>query len=331
MARRRTLRVLLAALAILAVVALGVTLWFRANVLSIFEQASRRALEKAGLERVELDTGSGTLVYWRGGVGPPLFLIHGSGHQAGVWAATAERLTDRYRVVVPDLPGHGDSDPVDGPLPMAVIYGGLEALVSVEVDAPPAILVGNSLGGWLAMIQAHRHPQTVERVIALNGGALFNDPGDISLVPADRAQARHTVTALRDPASPQIPDYVLDDLVERSDDGPVARMLQDFPSLVAHLLDGRLGEIETPVDLVWGASDQLMKLAYAERLDTELPVSRLTTIPACGHIPHSECPERFHEILDTVLAMEPPAAAPSTTPDDSPAPNATDPVVEETR
>jgi len=304
--RKRIIRLLLALAVLLAVVATALFFWFRSNVLSIYEKASRKALVEAGLERVEMPTPAGSLVYWQGGQGPPLMLIHGAGHQAGVWAATAEGLIDRYTVLVPDLPGHGESDPIEGPLTMAVLYGDLEALVDATDESAPIVLVGNSLGAWLAMIQAHRHPESVARVIAVNGGALFNDPGELTLLPADREQARRLVEALRDPSSQRIPDFVLDDLVERSATGPVARMMQDWEGLEAHLLDGRLGEITTPIDLLWGESDYLMPLSYARRLDTALPHSRLTTIPSCGHMPHTECPEKFSAALSIILASDPP-------------------------
>ena len=113
---------------------------------------------------------------------------------------------------------------------------------------------------------------------------------------------------LRDPASPKIPDFVLDDIVRRSNSGPIGRLLQLPGSFVEFLLDGRMGEISTPVELVWGESDQLMSLAYAERMLNELPRARLTRVTACGHIPQAECPDRFAETLLSVLGTDPPPA-----------------------
>ena len=65
---------------------------------------------------------------------------------------------------------------------------------------------------------------------------------------------------LRDPASPPTPDWLLDDLVARAPTGPTSKLLAQLLDLVAHFLIGRLGEVETPVDLLWGASDRLMTL-----------------------------------------------------------------------
>jgi pimeloyl-ACP methyl ester carboxylesterase len=75
------------------------------------------------------------------------------------------------------------------------------------------------------------------------------------------------------------------------------------------MLIGRLGEITTPVDLLWGASDRLLPLAYAERMAAQLPAARVTPIARCGHVPQAECPERFAAALAELLAAAPPAPA----------------------
>jgi pimeloyl-ACP methyl ester carboxylesterase len=76
-----------------------------------------------------------------------------------------------------------------------------------------------------------------------------------------------------------------------------------------YVLDGRLHEITVPVDLIWGESDRLFSLGYARRMMAELPASRLTTIPGCGHVPQQECPSRFGAALLDVLTMPPPFPA----------------------
>ena len=269
---------------------------------------TRRALEAAGLEKAEAQLAGRRLVYWQGGEGPTLVLLHGAGDQAGTWFEIVPTLLRDYRLLIPDLPGHGESEPEAGPLPMEEILAGLEALVDERSQEGRLILVGNSMGAWLATLEAYRHPESVSRVVLVNGGAVSGDPNNPSLVPVDREAARQLMDMLRDPASPKIPGFVLDDIVRRSASGPIGRMLQDPESFMGLLLDGRLGEISTPVDMVWGESDRLMSLSYAERMLAELPRARLTGVPACGHIPQSECPERLAEALLAVLESDPPAS-----------------------
>ena len=289
-----------------AVVVVAFGIWFWQSPLAIYESATRRTLAKIGLEKKELETEAGTLVYWEGGEGPTLVLVHGAGHQAGAWSEVGKGLVDRYRLVVLDLPGHGESAPSDGPLSMATLYSGLQAVLDSEIVQEPPTLVGNSLGAWLGMIYAHRNPDGLMRLVAVNGGAVQNDPGDLNLLPATRAEARHLVNGLRDPSSEFIPNFVLDDLVEQSADGPVARMMLDLAGMHEYVLNERIAEITTPVDLLWGESDQFMDMEYADAMDRMLPRSRLTHIDSCGHIPHTECPDRFLEVFSHVLEIGPP-------------------------
>lgn len=299
-------RLLLAAVLLLVVAAGLWTYQIWKHPLATHVKKTRRALEAAGLEKAEAQLAGGRLVYWQGGEGPTLVLLHGAGDQAGTWFEIAPALLPDYRLLIPDLPGHGDSEPSAGTLPMEEVFSGLEALLEVRSAEGPFILVGNSMGAWLATLQAYRHPESVSRVVLVNGGALSGDPQNPSLVPVDREAARQLMDMLRDPASPKIPGFVLDDIVRRSASGPIGRMLQDLESIVGLLLDGKLGAVSTPVDMVWGESDRLMSLSYAERMLAELPRARLTGVPSCGHIPQSECPEIFAEILSSVLDSAPP-------------------------
>lgn len=307
-------KLLLAALGLFVVVAVGAFADAGLSPLAFYEKATRGALAEAGLELRTLAASSGELAYWQGGEGPVVVLVHGVGDQAGAFQGVVPALLESYRVVLPDLPGHGDSEPAAGSLKMSTVYAGLAELIEATAgDAPPS-LVGHSMGAWLVTVYAHRNPDRVERIVLMNGGALTGDRPDLSLMPADREAARTLMAALRDPASPPTPDYVLDDIVRRSASGPIARMVAELADLQAHLLDGRLDEVTVPVDLLWGASDQLMSLAYAERMAAQLPRARLSTIPGCGHHPPNECPGKLAPRLTEVLAMELPAPeAPSET------------------
>ncbi|MCP4204149.1 MAG: alpha/beta hydrolase [bacterium] len=300
------LKWVLAALALAAIVVIALFWYVRANPLAVYESTTRRSLAKSGLEVKSFESTAGSLAYWEAGEGPALVLLHGVGDQAGAFQGIVDSLLADYRVLIPDLPGHGDSEPEEGPLPMGIVYGGLEELLAVTLDDQPAILVGSSMGAWLATIHAHRHPEAVARAVLINGGALAGDRPDLSLTPVDREAARTLMTALRDPSSPPTPDFVLDDIVEQASKGPIGRMTAELDDLVAHLLDGRLHEVTVPVDLLWGESDQLMTLAYAERMAGQLPRSRLTTIPGCGHHPANECPAKLAARLGEVLRTEPP-------------------------
>jgi pimeloyl-ACP methyl ester carboxylesterase len=86
---------------------------------------------------------------------------------------------------------------------------------------------------------------------------------------------------------------VLDDVIRLARVGPLARFAETRDTMERFTLDGRLGELRVPEEIVWGASDQLMPLEYAERMCAELPDARLLTVERCGHAPQVECPDRL--------------------------------------
>ncbi len=269
--------------------------------LTVLEWSSRRALGKAGLTGSKVGSPAGPQAVWRGGQGPVLVLLHGAGDQSGTWAPVAKDLVGEYTLVVPDLAGHGDSSPRRGPIQVGEILAGVEAVVAAEARSRPVTVVGNSLGGWMALLLAHRHPAWVERVVVVSGGAIRGQNTEVKVIPGNREEARATVAATRDPNSPPVPDFVLDDIVRHARRGPLGRFASTSAGMSDYLLDGRLHEVQVPVELLWGESDRLMPLDYARRLAEGLPRARLTTIPRCGHVPQVECPAAFVAGLRQVL------------------------------
>lgn len=295
--------VLCASLAIVALLAGGV-LYVWKRPLTVFRALGRRALVKAGFEKKTLETRAGKQTFFRGGAGPVLVLIHGAGDQAGTFANVAPALAKRFTVLIPDLAGHGESAPPEGPISLGMVLDGLDTVLVKEAGSIPVTIAGNSMGAWVAILYAKKNPAHVKHLVLIDGGPLQGDPTDLTLLPKDREEARKVVAALRDPASPPIPGFVLDDIVRTARTGPIARLFaaKDLPSF---LLDGQLGTIETPVDLVWGESDGLVPVTYANRMLSQLPNARLTTLRACGHAPQQECPAQLLSALEKALAAPP--------------------------
>ena len=106
----------------------------------------------------------------------------------------------RYRLVVPDPAGHGRSAPEDGPFRVGQVLAGLEAVMR-QGPQEPVIIVGNSLGAWVALLYARQHPDRVARLVLVNGGALVGDRPDLSLTPKTREEAAALMTQLRDAAA----------------------------------------------------------------------------------------------------------------------------------
>jgi len=298
-------KVALTVVALVVLMLLGATLYVWMRPLAFFASLERRALAKASFTSSSIESPSGLMTVWEAGQGPVIVLLHGAGDQAGAWSLVAPQLTGKYRVLIPDLPGHADSAPGEGPLPLGTVLGGVTALMEQKAGNQPVILVGNSMGAWLAILYARDHPDRVARIVAINGGPL-RGRDDVSLMPRDREEARKLMVLLRDQGNPPVPDFVLDDVVRSSRTGPIKRLLADVPDMERYLLDGKLGDFRTPVDLVWGESDQLMSVDYARKVEAQLPAVRLTVLSRCGHVPLRECPSALTASLERVLSGPPP-------------------------
>jgi pimeloyl-ACP methyl ester carboxylesterase len=292
------------------VIVAGILLWrfpLQATVM-----AGRSALRWSGFEKVQAGTRFGPVTYFRGGSGPVVILVHGANDQAGGWARVAPALARDYRLVVVDLAGHGDSAPKEGPLTIRDLVDGLDAVVDAETTGSRATLVGNSLGGFLALVHASRNAGQVAHAILVNGAV---DRGDaskaaVTLLPRTREEARQAMDALTSPSTARMPGFVLDDLVRRSPTSPLARLMARPDSeLREFLLDDRLPELHVPVTMLWGEDDRVLSVSYARRAASRLPNARLELMPRCGHVPQRECPGVLLARLRESLARVPPAAA----------------------
>jgi 2-hydroxy-6-oxonona-2,4-dienedioate hydrolase len=273
---------------------IATTVWFR-----------RSALRRAGFRKTKLTTSAGEQIVWHGGAGPLLVLLHGAGDQAGTWHKVAPELKHHFQLVIPDLAGHGESEPVDGPLSLGTLLVALEQVLNATPwrDAP-TVLAGNSLGAWMAMLYAQKYPQRVTRVILIDGGPIKN-ASEIGIMPKNREEARRALDAVLDPSTPRRPNFVLDDLIRISNTGPISRLLAaGVEDMSKYLLEEKLSSFQMPVDLIWGASDRLVPLDYAKKLKSQLPRCTLTVMERCGHAPQLERPQKLTEVLLEILASD---------------------------
>jgi len=265
----------------------------------------RIGLRRTGFRKTKLSTTVGKQVVWHGGAGPLLVLLHGAGDQAGTWYRVAPELMRRFQLVIPDLAGHGESEPRTGVLSLGTLLAALEqALDANEWRGQPMVLVGNSLGAWMSMLYAEKHAQRVRRVVLIDGGPI-KGASEIGIMPKNREEAREAIDAVLDSSSPRRPNFVLDDLVRVSNTGPISRLLAaGEEDMSKYLLEEKLASFQTPVDLVWGASDRLVPLDYAKKLQSQLPHCSLSVLERCGHGPQLECPHKLTRVLLQLLAPD---------------------------
>ena len=253
-----------------------------------FVRMTRGALAAAGFARNEKD---GMVSFSSGAAGSqPAVLLHGVNDQSGTWFTVASALAKRFRVILPDLPGHGESAPQHGPLPISHIVDSLDRIVPDE----PFVLLGNSLGGWIAMLYTLRYPERVRQLVLESSGGL-NRPIASAVVAHDRDEA---IAILRNVHGPNYvaPEWVIEALLARAHDSPMLRVTE----LAEHYVDDRLREIHTPTHIIWGADDGVVPLSYARALQEGISGAKLHVIDGAAHIPHLQQPERFVQCLTAI-------------------------------
>ena len=252
-----------------------------------FIAAARQALVAAGLERKELEGNVYFVTKGQAEACPTLVLIHGANDQAGTWAPVVPLLAS-YRLIVPDLAGHGESAPASGPIRMDRMVDQLDAIIERERRAgfsPSLSLVGNSMGAWVALLYTLAHPERVGRLVLEDGGGLAR-PLAVPFIATNRDEAVIILRAVHGPNA-VLPDWAVDALLRRASDAPMLRLTD------LNFVDGRLGEVTAPTTLVWGEHDGVVPRAYAEALRDGIAGARLEIIEGAAHIPHAQQPARF--------------------------------------
>ena len=256
--------------------------------LAQFIAHTRAELAKSGMERVQF----GETVYWRAGKGDVVVLLHGANDQAGTWYAVAGKLAKQHRVLALDLAGHGESGPKEGPLPLPMMVAQLGALLDRE-HAARATLIGNSMGGWVAMLYAVDHPERVERLVLEDASGMIW-PLSVPLVAQNRDDAVKILKAVHGPDAP-VPEWAVDALLEPGAGDLMKRVLAG--GVLDYLVDAKLPSLKVPTTLIWGRDDGLLPVAYAEALQKKIAGSKLMIIDGAAHMPHRQQPEKFLECL----------------------------------
>ena len=129
------------------------------------------AKDLAGFEERRAEVAGASLRYLVGGAGPPLVLVHGLAGAASNWVELAPLLACRYRLLIPELPGHGGSEPLAAAPTLDPFADSVVELARRE-GFLPASFVGHSLGGAVALRAAARFPADVSAVALLAGAGI---------------------------------------------------------------------------------------------------------------------------------------------------------------
>lgn len=229
----------------------------------------------------------------RGGKGQPLLFLHGAGG-VGAWLPVFQKLSDSYDVIVPDHPSFGKS-----PLPawlddihdMAYFY--LDFMKALGLKG--VHLVGQSLGGWIALEVAVRSTAPLKS-LTLVGSAGIHVKGkpkaDIFMMAPEELTRNLFVdqklieTALAQTLTEEQEDTLIINRVATA-------RLGWQPRLFNPKLHKWLHRIDVPTHIVWGDSDKIIPPAYADAFKGLIKGSEVTMIKDSGHLPHIERTEPF--------------------------------------
>ena len=239
-----------------------------------------------------------------GASGSPLILLHGTGSRGVSWWPVIDALAAHFRLIVPDLRGHGDSDKPASGYQFTDYAADLAALID-ELELARPLILGHSLGGIVTLAWAIFHPDRAARIaledVPLRGGSraapLFDDWLALASMTVDDAAAHYCR---------EHPEWTEEECRRRA-----VSITSTAPAVFTELRDSSVADtgsdhiallaaIRSPILLVRGDPEtgSMVVPDDAERLAAALPDARLAHIPGGSHSLHREHTDAF---LDEIL------------------------------
>jgi len=244
----------------------------------------------------------GNFEYLEVGEGETLMLCHGLFGALSNFADLIEKFRHTHKVVVPILPLF-DLDILH------TTVSGLEKHVAAFIEHKNYTnihLLGNSLGGHVALVYVLKHPERVKSLTLTGSSGLFeNAMGDSYPKRGDYEYIKNkTAQTFYDPAvaTPELVDEVFEITRNRI---KVIKIIALAKSAIRHNLGEELNQIQQPTLLIWGKNDIVTPPFVAEEFKKLIPNSELHFIDKCGHAPMMEVPAEFNIILEKFLGSLP--------------------------
>lgn len=237
---------------------------------------------------------------------PPVLLLHGMLGDLSNWTSAIQALVDNnYRVLVPVLPVY------DLPLTHTSVSGLVDYVRAFlqHIGIESTILVGNSLGGHVALVYAMRFPQYVPAMILSGASGIYEmNIGTTMPRRQDRGYIRErAAVTFYDPI--HVTENLVDEMFSiMNDRGRVARLIKMARSTKKETVTDHLEMVTSPTLLVWGQDDVITPPSVAYEFLERMPNATLYFIERCGHAPMIERPEEFNRLmLDFLSEMTVPA------------------------
>lgn len=249
---------------------------------------------------------------------PPILFIHGFPLDGSMWHHAAHRLAPHHRVLIPDLRGYGQSPPAGDHASIADYADDLADLLDAARVTAPAVLVGLSMGGMIALDFAHRFPDRLRALVLCCTRATPETPEGLE---RRAAVAREALTlgtanlaatmaaALFHPSAPA----ELRELWQRRIAATDPRTVAAGARALASRPDARplLPTLTVPSLVIAGDADTLTPPDVLKSISDAIPGATFRIIPRAGHLPPVEQPDAFSACLAEFLRTLPPCPPPN--------------------
>jgi pimeloyl-ACP methyl ester carboxylesterase len=274
-----------------------------------------RQMMAAQLEKKSVQAGDTNWVYYEGGQGPTIVLLHGFAASKEVWLPVAPQLTAHFHVVIPDLPGWGESSRNAGA--SYNIDNQAERLNDFiqTLHLQHSLLVGHSMGGAIAGVYAAEHPQDVAELALIDSFGLKFKENEF----AKAAMSGKNIFDYNDRAGflranawafeqvPHIPGRFIDVFVQeniknRTFIDNTFNELRENSQVLS--LQTRLDKLTMPVLGMWCHDDKIIDISALESLRTGLthtPSISTSILNGCNHMPQMEKPQAFAQVLTNFM------------------------------
>jgi pimeloyl-ACP methyl ester carboxylesterase len=230
----------------------------------------------------------------RGGKGEPLLFLHGASGAPAI-LPFMEKLAQRFDVLVPEHPGYGltaEPEWLENIHDVAYFY--LDFLK--QLNLRNVTLVGNSMGGWIAMEIAVRDTSRLKSLVLVSPAGIPAPgvhPADIFLMPPEDVVRNLFVDQKLAEARLAQPEDIDVSLKNRH---TTARLGWE-PRLHDPFLPKWLHRIDVPVKIIWGREDRILPVAFVDEFKRLMPKAQIHIVDNAGHLPHAEKPDQFVELV----------------------------------
>lgn len=271
-----------------------------------------------------------------GGGEETLLLLHGMAGSSDTWRAVIPHLAKRYRVIAPDLLGHGRSAKPRGDYSLGAFAAWLRDLLD-ELGVSSVTVVGQSLGGGVAMQFVYQHPDYCRRLVLISSGGLGQDvgwtlrllsaPGSELFLPliapppvvrvGDRVRSWFSAKNIQSPRGAEMwSAYAsLSDAHTRHAFLRTLRSVVDYRGQAVSALNKLHLTTELPLMVIWGDQDRIIPVDHGFALDQHRPGCRLEILDGVGHFPHVEKPDAVVDLLDHFMATTHASVRPADVPE----------------